>query len=66
MNRLTDVFEGPAASGVLLGHYYDALSERTGIAYGGTTAGGRSPPPRQASPRPAISPSSATASTAPS
>ncbi len=46
MNRMTDVFEGPASSGVLLGHYsYDALSERTGIAYGGTTAaaGGRAP-----------------------
>jgi RHS repeat-associated protein len=46
MNRLTDVFEGAASAGVLLGHYsYDALSERTGIAYGGTTAaaGGRAP-----------------------
>jgi RHS repeat-associated protein len=46
MNRMTDVFEGPASAGVLLGHYsYDALSERTGIAYGGTTAaaGGRAP-----------------------
>jgi RHS repeat-associated protein len=46
MSRLTDVFEGPAAAGVLLAHYsYDALSERTGIAYGGTTAaaGGRAP-----------------------
>jgi RHS repeat-associated protein len=46
MNRMTDVFEGAASAGVLLGHYsYDALSERTGIAYGGTTAaaGGRAP-----------------------
>jgi RHS repeat-associated protein len=46
MNRLTDVFEGQASAGVLLAHYsYDALSERTGIAYGGTTAaaGGRAP-----------------------
>jgi RHS repeat-associated protein len=46
LNRLTDVFEGAAAAGVLLGHYgYDALSERTGIAYGGTTSagGGRAP-----------------------
>jgi RHS repeat-associated protein len=43
---MTDVFEGAASAGVLLGHYsYDALSERTGIAYGGTTAaaGGRAP-----------------------
>jgi YD repeat-containing protein len=41
MNRLTDVFEGAASAGVLLGHYsYDALSERTGIAFGGTTAAG--------------------------
>jgi RHS repeat-associated protein len=46
LNRLTDVFEGPAASGVLLGQYsYDALSERTGIAYGGTTAAGGGRPP---------------------
>jgi RHS repeat-associated protein len=46
LNRMTDVFEGAASAGVLLGHYsYDALSERTGIAYGGTTAaaGGRAP-----------------------
>lgn len=46
LNRLTDVCEGPASAGVLLGHYsYDALSERTRIAYGGTTAaaGGRVP-----------------------
>jgi RHS repeat-associated protein len=46
MNRMTDVFEGAASAGVLLGHYsYDTLSERTGIAYGGTTAaaGGRAP-----------------------
>jgi hypothetical protein len=46
INRLTDVFQGAAASGVLLGHYsYDALSERTGIAFGGTTAAGGSRPP---------------------
>ena len=37
---------GFQTSGVELGHYsYDALSERTGIAYGGTSAaaGGRAP-----------------------
>jgi RHS repeat-associated protein len=46
MNRLTDVFQGAASAGVLLGHYsYDALSERTGIAFGGTTAAGGSRPP---------------------
>jgi RHS repeat-associated protein len=38
--------EGAASTGVLLGHYsYDALSERTGIAYGGTSAAAGSRPP---------------------
>ena len=35
LNRLTDVYEGSATTGVRLGHYdYNALSQRSGASYG--------------------------------